>query len=124
MGPTPEKPEFLQFDFDEPRAAAGAVPETVSGLRPERHRGAVFGRRPDVSSAQARDAANRARQMTIAFDETRAKHFRVVFLSSHPYHDGANWNVQVAEIALLSRTNWRTRNRRRGSGGTAAARWR
>ena len=41
--------------------------------------------------------------MTLAFDEVRARHFRVAFLSSHPLHGKENWNVQVAEIALLTR---------------------
>ncbi|MCX6880374.1 MAG: glycosyl hydrolase [Verrucomicrobia bacterium] len=102
MGPTPAKPEFLQFDFAEPRAMAGLFLKPYPDCGPK-----------DVE-VQCSDDGQAFRPLvrvtlqpnegkTLAFDETRAKHFRVVFLSAHPYHDGANWNVQVAEIALLSK---------------------
>jgi hypothetical protein len=102
MGPTPEKPEFLQFDSAEPQTAAGLF------LKPYPDCG------PKDIEVQASDDGQAFRPLmrvtlqpreekTLAFDETRAEHFRVVFLSAHPYHDGASWNVQVAEIALLTK---------------------
>lgn len=101
MGPTPQKPEFLQFDFAEPSRVAGVY------LRPYRDCG------PKEVEVQCADDGRNFRRLTratlepradksIAFDETRARHFRVVFLTSHPYR-GGNWNVQVAEAAVLSK---------------------
>jgi hypothetical protein len=101
MGPTPEKPEFLRFDFAVPYAAAGLFLRPYSDCAPKdvevqcSDDGETF--RPlKRLTLQPRDA------VTIAFDETRAKHFRAVFLTSYPYQ-GGNWNVQVAEIALLAK---------------------
>ncbi len=102
MGPTPEKPQFLQFDLDAPRTAAGVY------LKPYPDCG------PKAIEVQCSDDGQNFRPLTrvtlkpreektLTFDETRAKHFRIVFLSAHPYRDGASWNVQVAEIALLSK---------------------
>jgi hypothetical protein len=102
MGPTREKPEFLQFDFTESGSFAGLY------LKREGECG------PKEIELQCSDDAQRFRPLksltlepregtTVAFDEVRAKHFRVVFLSAYPYTDGASWNVQVAEIALLSK---------------------
>ena len=103
MGPTPKKPEFLQFDCVEPWTAAGVYLKPYSECGPK-----------DVE-VQCSDDDHVFRPIkrvtlkphdtvTIAFDKVRAKHFRVVFLSAHPHHDGASWNVQVAEIALVTRT--------------------
>lgn len=102
MGPTPQKPEFLQFDFDAPWAAAGVYVKPYADCGPkeiEIH-GSDDGRefRP-----LARGTWKPQEEKTLAFPETRARHFRVVFPSAHPYRDGASWNVQVAEIALLSK---------------------
>ncbi len=102
MGPTPEKPEFLQYDFAAPWAAAGLFLKPYPDCGPK-----------DVE-VQCSDDGQTFRPLkrvtlkpreekTLAFDETRAKHFRILFLSAHPYRDGASWNVQVAEIALLSK---------------------
>jgi hypothetical protein len=101
MGPTPEKPEFLQFDFPEPTTAAGLFlkPYADCGPKDVEVQGSDDGQtfRPLKRFVlKPRDA------VTLAFDETRAKHFRIVFRSSHPYR-GENWNVQVAEVALLSK---------------------
>ena len=101
MGPTPANPEFLQFDFAEPKAAAGLFLKAYSDCGPKdvevqcSDDGEAF-RSIKRLALKPRDAA------TIAFEETRAKHFRVVFLTSYPYQN-ANWNVQVAEIALLAK---------------------
>ncbi len=102
MGPTAEKPEFLQFDFDEPWTAAGLFLKPYPDCGPKdievqwSHDGQSF--HPIKSlTLEPREA------VTIGFDEVLAKHFRVVFRTAHPYHDGGNYNVQVAEIALLSK---------------------
>ncbi|MBI5395945.1 MAG: discoidin domain-containing protein [Verrucomicrobia bacterium] len=102
MGPTPEKPEYLQFDLAEAWPMAGLY------LKPYLHCA------PKDIEVQCSDDGRSFRpvkrvaletqdKMTISFGETRAKHFRVVFLSSHPFRGQENWNVQVAEIALLSK---------------------
>lgn len=102
MGPAPGKPEFLQFDFAEPRAAAGIYLKPYPDCGPK-----------DVE-VQASDDGQTFRPVqrltlkpreepSIVFDEVRASNYRVVFMSAHPYNDGASWNVQVAEIALLSK---------------------
>ncbi|MBE7501402.1 MAG: discoidin domain-containing protein [Verrucomicrobiales bacterium] len=102
QGPTANRPEFLQFDFDQPCAAAGVYLKPYADCGPR-----------DIE-VQASDDGQSFRPLqqqtlspteavTIAFDEVRARHFRVVFQSAHPFHDGASWNVQVAEIALLTR---------------------
>ena len=102
MGPTPDKPEFLQYDFATAGTAAGVY------LKPYRECG------PAEVVVQCSDDGKTFRPLTRAtfkpgeeaalpFDETRAKHFRVQFLSAQPFGDGAIWNVQVAEIALLSK---------------------
>ena len=102
MGPAPGKPEFLQFDFAEPWSAAGVF------LKPYPDCG------PNEVEVQSSDDGQHFRPLkrltlkpreavTIVFDEVRAKYFRVVFISAHPYIDGANWNVQVAELAMLSK---------------------
>jgi len=101
MGPTPEKPEFLQFNFAQPWAAAGLFLKAYSDCGPKdvdvqcSDDGRTF-RSLQRATLKPREAK------TISFDETRAKHFRILFPSSHPYQ-GGNWNVQVAEIALLSK---------------------
>jgi len=101
MGPTPQKPEFLQFDFAAPWPAAGVYLKPYSDCGPK-----------DVE-VQCSDDGTTFRSLlqatlephaprTLAFEETRAQHFRILFRSSQPYR-GENWNVQVAEIALLSK---------------------
>ncbi|MCX6899514.1 MAG: glycosyl hydrolase [Verrucomicrobia bacterium] len=102
MGPTPAKPEYLQFDLAEAWPAAGLF------LKPYLHCA------PKEIEVQCSEDGRTFRplkrltletqdKVTISFGETRAKHFRVVFLSSHPFRGQENWNVQVAEIALLSK---------------------
>ncbi|MHB0958673.1 MAG: glycosyl hydrolase [Pirellulaceae bacterium] len=101
MGPTPEKPEFLQFDFNAPATAAGIYLKSYSDCGPKEIEvqcsddGQTF--RP-----LTRATLKPGEQTTLAFGETRAKHFRLLCLTAHPFHDGTSWNVQVDEIALLS----------------------
>jgi hypothetical protein len=101
QGPTAAKPEFLQFDFAQPRAVAGVYLRPYPDCGPQEvevqwsEDGQIF--RP----LQQQTLAPRE-PVTLAFDEVRTRHLRVVFRSAHPFHDGASWNVQVAEIALLT----------------------
>ncbi|MCX6930108.1 MAG: glycosyl hydrolase [Verrucomicrobia bacterium] len=120
MGPTPEKPEFLQFDFDEPWTAAGIYLKPYSECGPKdievqcSDDGQVF--RPlKRQTLKPRDS------VTVVFDEARGKHFRVVFLSAHPFNDGASWNVQVAEIGLLSKDELANKAEARWVGDRARA---
>jgi len=98
MGPTPEKPESLLFDCDEPRSVAGLW------LKPGPDCG------PEQTEVQCSDDGSTFRPLQrvtmkpgeetiIGLAETRAKYFRVVFFSAH----GGNWNVQVSEIALMTK---------------------
>jgi len=110
MGPTPQKPEHLQFDYPSPFPAAGLYLNAYQDCGPKEieiqcsEDGQTFRaiRRATVSPRQ---------ELTMPFDEVRAKHFRVVFLSSHPFQGKECWNVQVAEIALLSRAQRETNSR-------------
>ena len=102
MGPTPQKPEYLQFDYDEVFPAAGLYLNPYPDCGPKEI---------EIQCSDGGKAYRTVRRATIAprqevtlpFDEVRSRHFRVVFLSSHPYQGKENWNVQVAEIALLTR---------------------
>ncbi|MCU0963127.1 MAG: discoidin domain-containing protein, partial [Pirellulaceae bacterium] len=102
LGPTAEKPEFLQFDFDEPQEAAGLFLQPYPDCGPKE---VDVQRSDDGQSFHSitRLTLKPRDPVTIAFGGVRAKSFRVVFLSAHPFRDGAAYNVQVAEVALLSR---------------------
>ena len=55
------------------------------------------------------------KELVVPLDEVQSAHFRVVFLSSHPFRGQENWNVQVAEIALLTRAELKNpRSARKG----------
>ncbi|MEI6277753.1 MAG: glycosyl hydrolase [Verrucomicrobiae bacterium] len=98
----PENPEYLQFDFDAPCAAAGVY-----------LKGAQYGCGPKEVEVQSSDDGQTFRSLkhqtltpgeasSVFFEETRAKHFRVLFLSAYPYGSDRKSNfVRVAEIALL-----------------------
>jgi len=99
QGPTPEKPEFLQWGFPEPRTIAAL------SIEPYPHCG------PGDCELQSSDDGESftticrftlqpEEDKTIAFDRTRAKFFRLVMTSSYPYQGEDAWNVQIAEVAL------------------------
>jgi hypothetical protein len=102
MGPTPQKPEYLQFDFDAAAVVAGLYLKPYSQCPPKdieiqcSEDGQYF--RP-----VKRVTLEPGKEVTVSFEEVGAKHLRVVFLSSYPFREQENWNVQVAEIALLSK---------------------
>ncbi|MEI6493990.1 MAG: glycosyl hydrolase, partial [Verrucomicrobiota bacterium] len=102
MGLTPESPEYLQFDFETPCAAAGVY-----------LKGAQYGCGPKEVEVQCSDDGQTFRSLkrqtldpreaaNIVFEETRASHFRVLILSAYPSGSEPNGSfVRVAEIALL-----------------------
>lgn len=102
MGPTPEKPEYLQFDYAEPWTAAGLYLQPYTDCGPKE---IDLQCSDDGQTYRSLKRATLAPQqpITIPFDDTRARHFRVVFRSAHPHQGKDNWNVQVAEIELLTR---------------------
>ena len=100
MGPTPEKPEFLQFDYDEPRPAAGVWLKPYPDCGPKDVEVQCSDDGQAFRSLQ-RVTLKPREEKVIPFTETQAKHFRVVFLSAYPFRQTASWNVQVSEIELL-----------------------
>ena len=107
MGPTPERPEFLQFDFESPTAVSGVCLKAGRQNGPRTFEiqasddGKAFRK---ITEASLRGAdVNPSQMATIGFAETNAKHFRVVFLSSLPPPGQQSSNVQVAEIELMSK---------------------
>ncbi len=102
MGPTPQKPEYLQFDYDKAWPAAGLYLKPYSDCGPKE---VEIQCSDDGKTYRAikRATAEPNQELVVALDETQSAHFRVVFLSSHPFQGKENWNVQVAEIALLTR---------------------
>ena len=102
MGPTPEKPEYLQFDYDVAWPAAGLYLKPYPDCGPKE---IEIQCSDDGKTYRAirRATVRLNEEIVVALDEVRAAHFRVVFLSTHPLQGQENWNVQVAEIALLTR---------------------
>ena len=102
MGPTPEKPEYLQFDYDEAWPAAGLylMPYSDCGPKEIQIQCSDDGK---TYRAIRRATVEPNKELVLPLDEVQSAHFRVVFLSSHPFQGKENWNVQVAEIALLTR---------------------
>ena len=101
MGPTPEKSEHLQFEYAQPFAAAALFIQPYSDCGPKD----VEVRASDDGKTwrtlhRATLANNKA--ATLAFKPTTARFFRAVFLTAHPYRGPQSWNVQVAEIDLLT----------------------
>ena len=107
MGPTPEKPEHLQFDFAEPWPAAALYLKAYSDCGPKEIE--IQCSDDGTSYRMVKRATIAPRQeLTLPFDEVQSKHFRVVFLSSHPFQGQECWNVQVSEIGLLTRAQRET----------------
>ncbi len=102
MGPTRDKPEYLQFDYDKAWPAAGLYLRPYPDCGPKEIEIQCSDDGKAYRTIQ-RAAVGPGKETVIAFDEIQSTHLRVVFLSSHPYQGKENWNVQVAEIALLTR---------------------
>lgn len=99
LGPTPEKPAFLQLSYDKPHQATGIYLKPYPESSPKEI---------DVQCSEDGRTWRSLKRMTLAakkdvsvvFQKVQAKHFRIKVLSSYPFR-GANWNVQVAEIKML-----------------------
>jgi hypothetical protein len=102
MGPSTQKPEYLQFDYEQDFPAAGLYLAPYTDCGPKEIEVQCSDDGKNYRSVQRATIAPR-KEVTLPFDEVRAKHFRVAFLSAHPFRGKENWNVQVAEIALLTR---------------------
>jgi hypothetical protein len=102
-GPTLEHPEYLQFDFEEPRPAAAVwiQPHVACGPKEVEVQCSDDGR---TFRTLLQAALPPREKSTLTFAETRARHFRILFRSAHPQADGSSWTVQVAEIALLTKS--------------------
>ena len=85
MGPTPAEARVPAIRLRRGLAGRRVVFEPLRGLRAQRYRGPVLGRREDVPHFAACHASRRDWELTLAFEEVRAKHFRVVFLSAYPF---------------------------------------
>jgi hypothetical protein len=113
MGPTRDKPEYLQFDYDKPWPAAGLYLKPYPDCGPKEIEIQCSEDGKAYRTIQRATIAA-AKETVIAFDEIQAAHLRVAFLSSHAFQGKENWNVQVAEIAVLTRAERekpiRTRN--------------
>lgn len=101
MGPTPQHPEYLQMDYAASWPAAGLYLLPYPDCGPKE---VEIQCSDDGESYRTIGKATVAQQkeLRLGFEEVRAKHFRVVFLSSYPIKSKQNSNVQVAEMALLS----------------------
>ena len=101
MGPTPEKPEYLQFDLAEPLPVAGVylIGSPICGPKDIDVQCSDDGK---TFRSLKRETLKPNEEAIITFAETQAKCFRVMFLSAHPY-SGPSANVQVCEIAFLSK---------------------
>ena len=100
MGPSPEKPEFLRFNYDQPRKATGLhlKPGPQCGPKEIEVQVSMDGKefRP-----LKRTTLEQGQETTVSFDAVEARSYRVMFLSAYPFMGDQSWNVQVAEISLL-----------------------
>ena len=99
LGPTPEKPEFLQLSYEKPREVAGVYLKPYPDSSPKEIE-VQCSEDGGTWRSLKRMTLEAGKDVNVEFQSVQAKHFRVVFLSSYPFQ-GANWNVQVAEIKML-----------------------
>jgi len=102
MGPTEAKPEFIRFDFPKPFAAGGLFISPYAHCGPRDCQLQVSQDGKTFKTLRRFTAVER-RPQTVTFDEVRSKTFRLVITSSYPYQGKENWNVQIAEIQLLTK---------------------
>lgn len=102
MGPTPAKPEYLQFDYDQAWSPAGLflLPYSDCGPKAIEIRSSADGKTYRTIKCATVEPD---KKIVVPLTGESSAHFRVVFLSAHPFRGKENWNVQVAEIALLTR---------------------
>ncbi|MBI5388458.1 MAG: discoidin domain-containing protein [Verrucomicrobia bacterium] len=101
QGPTRQKPEWLQVNFDAPAAVVGLrlAPRPGYGPRDGEFQSSEDGQTwKPVKPFVARDS----QELVLDFAEVRAKQFRIVFFSAFdPRFPQSPRNVQVAELKLL-----------------------
>ncbi|MHC4109547.1 MAG: glycosyl hydrolase [Planctomycetota bacterium] len=102
QGPTPKAPEYLNWEFPAPFPAASLVVTPYPDCGPK---DCELQYSDDGKTFQpiCRFVVQERQEKTVAFDERRAKFFRLVFTSSYPYQGKDSWNVQISEIALLKK---------------------
>jgi len=102
QGPRPDRPEYLQWDFDEtfPAAAVHIVPFHQCGPRDCEMQVSHDG---ETYQTMRRFQVQQGEPQTFPFDETPARRFRLVVTSSHPHQGEENWNVQISEVMLLQK---------------------
>lgn len=102
QGPTPARPEFLQWEYAEPFPAASlqVVPYTECGPRDGELQFSADGK---TFQPICRFTVEQHRAKTVTFEPTPARFFRLVLTSSYPFQGKECWNVQISEIALLKR---------------------
>jgi len=102
QGPKPDRPEFLSFEFAEPFPAASLylVPYSDCGPRDCELQASSDGK---SFKTVCRFVVEERQPKTVTFDEVSANAFRVVVTSSYPFQGKPDWNVQIAELALLKR---------------------
>ncbi len=103
MGPTPDMPAYIQFEFNTPRAVSGCYLRSAPECGP---REIDFQCSDDGHQFRSLNklTVEPAQERVIPCSETHAKYFRLLIRSSYP--QGSNTestNVKIAEIALLSK---------------------
>jgi len=99
QGPTPDSPEHIDWQFSAPFAAARL---TITPNRDCGPKDCELQYSDDGETYQTvrRFVMEQDAEKTVAFDERKAKFFRLVITSSYPYQGEESWNVQISEIAL------------------------
>ncbi|MDP6635979.1 MAG: glycosyl hydrolase [Phycisphaerae bacterium] len=102
QGPTPKAPEFLNWEFPAPFPAASLVVTPYSDCGPK---DCEFQCSDDgeIFRTICKFIVAPRKVKTVAFNETKARFFRLVITSSYPFRGKESWNVQISEIALLKK---------------------
>ncbi len=102
QGPTPQRPEWLSFEFPQPLPAASLYLEPYSECGPKE---CELECSQDGKAFQklASFTVEPGRAKTVPFAEMPARFFRLLLKSSHPFQGPQSWNVQIAEIAILKK---------------------
>jgi hypothetical protein len=102
QGPTPKTPEFLALEFPTafPATSLTVTPFSFCGPKDCELQYSDDGK---TFQTICRFVVEYRKEKTVVFEERKAKNFRLVFTSAHPNKGTAPWNVQVSEVALLSK---------------------
>jgi len=102
QGPTPQKPEFLAWEFPAPFPAASLVITPYMDCGPKDCE-LQYSNDGKTFQTLSRFVMEEGKEKTLVFEKRAAKHFRLVFTSSYPFQGKDCWNVQVSEVALLKK---------------------